>query len=131
MWSSGTVSVFCCLGQGAIPGGDTSLEQGGVWGSSLLVRPRGTSVPVQSCEGERGICHNKSTKYNRTLIYIHIFNQSGKISGLSEDEEEKKERRKEVPERGESNKQACCLKCAGVVCPTGTLTAAVPGGLAV
>ena len=34
-----------------------------------------------------------------------------------------------MPERGESNKQACCLECAGVVCPTGTLTAAAPAGL--
>ena len=51
---------------------------------------------------------------------------------LEEEDEEKKERRKEVldHERGKSNKQACCLKCAGVVCPTGTLTAAAPSGLA-
>ena len=39
---------------------------------------------------------------------------------LEEVEKEKKERKK-VPKGGESSKQACCLKCAGVVCPTGTL----------
>ena len=35
-----------------------------------------------------------------------------------------------LPEGGESSKQACCLKCAGVVCPADSLTTAAPCGLA-
>ena len=70
IWNSpcGKVAGSRCLTQGSTPCKDTGFVRGcGV----AFVRPRDTAV--QSWEGESGICINKSTKYNRTLIYIYIY----------------------------------------------------------
>ena len=89
-------------------------------------RPRGYSPKAPKAQWAlRGRLAQKSI-----MVPENAFACAPSAFSCLPQEDEKKESRNEEPGRSESNKQPCCLKCAGVACPTATLPAAASSGLA-